>query len=163
MQKITSFEAFAQADATRLILGSMPGVESLRRQQYYAYKHNCFWRIMAEFFSFDYNISYAERMNYLRRNRIALWDTVQCCVRPGSMDSDIKHAKPNDFERLFKDCPNITKIFFNGQTAHKLFIKHQKQMRLPELELIVLPSTSPANAATSYQKKLKAWRQLTLG
>jgi len=143
-----------------LILGSIPGVESLRRQEYYAYKHNCFWKIMGELFSFDYNINYAERMNYLRQSRIALWDTVQCCVRPGSMDSDIKHARSNDFEKLFKDCPNINKVFFNGQTAHKLFIKHQKQMHLPELELIVLPSTSPANAAISYPKKLEAWRQI---
>jgi len=158
--KITSFEAFAQANATRLILGSMPGVESLRRQQYYAYPHNCFWKIMGELFSFDYHISYDERMDNLLQNRIALWDTVQCCVRPGSMDSDIKHASPNDFEKLFKDCPNIKKVFFNGQAAHKLFIKHQKQMSLPELELIVLPSTSPANAAISYQKKLEAWRQI---
>jgi double-stranded uracil-DNA glycosylase len=158
--KITSFKAFAQADAERLILGSIPGVESLRQQQYYAYPHNCFWKIMGELFSFDYHISYDERMDNLLQNHIALWDTVQCCVRPGSMDSDIKLAKPNDFEKLFKDCPNIKKVFFNGQTAHKLFIKHQKQMSLPELELIVMPSTSPANAAVSYQKKLEAWRQI---
>lgn len=158
--KVTSFAPFAQADAERLILGSMPGVESLRQQQYYAYPHNCFWRIMGELFSFDYKISYEERINHLLKKRIALWDTVQCCVRPGSMDSDIKNAKPNDFEKLFKDCPNIKKVFFNGQTAHKLFIKHKKQMHLPELKLIVLPSTSPANAAMSYRKKLQAWKQV---
>jgi len=160
MEKVSSFKAFAQADATHLILGSMPGVESLRRQQYYAYPHNCFWKIMGELFAFDYNISYEKRINHLLKNHIALWDTVQCCVRPGSMDSDIKHAKPNDFEKLFQDCPNINKIFFNGQTAHKLFIKHQKEMRLPELELTVLPSTSPANAAMSYIKKLEAWKKI---
>jgi double-stranded uracil-DNA glycosylase len=158
MQEINSFTPFAQADATHLILGSMPGVESLKQQQYYAYPHNCFWKIMGELFSFDYKISYEERIDHLLKNRIALWDTVQCCVRPGSLDSDIKNAKPNDFEKLFKDCPNITKVFFNGQTAHKLFIKHQKQMHLPQLELISLPSTSPANASISYQKKLEKWK-----
>ena len=105
MREITSFNAFAQADATRLILGSMPGVESLCRLQYYAYPHNCFWKIMGELFSFDYSINYPERMNYLRQNRIALWDTVHRCIRPGRMDSDIKHAKPNNFEKLLKDCP----------------------------------------------------------
>jgi hypoxanthine-DNA glycosylase len=158
MDKISSFEAFARADATRLILGSMPGVESLRQQQYYAYKHNSFWRIMGELFNFDYRISYEERINHLLENRIALWDTVQCCVRPGSLDSDIKHAKPNDFETLFKRCPKITRVFFNGQTAHKLFVKHQKQMCLPKLELFTLPSTSPANASWSYEQKLQAWK-----
>jgi len=160
MRKVSSFKAFAQPDATRLILGSMPGVVSLRQQQYYAYPHNCFWKIMGELFSFDYKTNYEERINNLLKNRIALWDTVQCCVRPGSMDSDIKHARPNDFEKLFKECPNITKIFFNGQTAYKLFIKHQKQMNLPELELIPLPSTSPANASMSYENKLQAWQKV---
>lgn len=160
MNTVTSFNAFAQADATVLILGSMPGVESLRQQQYYAYKHNCFWKIMGELFDFDYKIRYEERINHLLKNHIALWDTVQCCVRPGSLDSDIKNAKPNDFEKLFKNCPNITKVFFNGQAAHKLFIKHKKQMSLPKLELISLPSTSPANAAMSYEKKLHMWQKV---
>jgi len=160
MQKIVSFKPFAQPDATLLILGSMPGVESLRQQQYYAYPYNCFWRIMGELFFFDYKISYEERINYLLQNRIALWDTVQCCTRPGSMDSDIKNAKPNDFEKLFKDCPEIKKVFFNGTSAYKLFIKHQKQMNLPELELVPLPSTSPANAAMSYEDKLHRWKKI---
>lgn len=160
MNTVTSFNAFAQADATVLILGSMPGVESLRQQQYYAYKHNCFWKIMGELFDFDYKISYDERINHLLENHIALWDTVQCCVRPGSLDSDITNAKPNDFEKFFKKCPNITKVFFNGQAAYKLFIKHKKQMSLPKLELISLPSTSPANAATSYEKKLHMWQKV---
>lgn len=160
METVSSFKAFAQTDATRLILGSMPGVESLRRQEYYAYKHNCFWKIMGELFNFDCKISYQERINHLLENRIALWDTVQCCIRPGSLDSDIKHAKPNDFEKLFKDCPRINKVFFNGQTAHKLFIRHKKQMSLPKLELIPLPSTSPANASMSYESKLEAWKRI---
>jgi hypoxanthine-DNA glycosylase len=76
------------------------------------------------------------------------------------MDSDIKHARPNDFEKLFRDCPDIRRVFFNGQTAHKLFVKHSREMCLPELELILLPSTSPANASISYEKKLEAWRQV---
>ena len=160
MTEISSFDAFAQPDATRLVLGSMPGAESLRRQEYYAYKYNCFWRIMGELFGFDYKLSYEERISHLLKNRIALWDTVQCCVRPGSLDSDIKNAQPNDFEKLFEKCPNITRVFFNGQTAHKLFVKHQKQMSLPELELITLPSTSPANASLSYEQKLQAWKVL---
>jgi hypoxanthine-DNA glycosylase len=160
MVEINSFAAFARPDATRLILGSMPGAESLRRRQYYAYPQNSFWKIMGELLGFDYRISYEERVEHLLCNRIALWDTVQRCVRPGSMDSDIKHARPNDFEKLFRDCPDIRRVFFNGQTAHKLFVKHSREMCLPELELILLPSTSPANASISYEKKLEAWRQV---
>ncbi|MDD5699501.1 MAG: DNA-deoxyinosine glycosylase [Victivallaceae bacterium] len=160
MSEIFSFDAFARPDATRLILGSMPGVASLRRRQYYAHPHNCFWRIMGELLEFDYRRAYAERIEYLLEHRIALWDTAERCIRPGSMDSDIKQVQPNDFEALFRKCPGIGKIFFNGQTAHRLFLKHCRQMRLPETELIVLPSTSPANASIPYSKKLEVWRQI---
>lgn len=160
MNIVKSFSPFYSKDATRLILGSMPGVESLRQQQYYAYPHNAFWRIMGKLFDFDYKLPYEQRIAKLMQQRIALWDTVQCCVRPGSMDSDIKNAEPNDFEWLFSQCPNIRKVFFNGQTSHKLFIKHAKSMKLPALELIVLPSTSPANARTPFEKKLEAWHQI---
>jgi hypoxanthine-DNA glycosylase len=160
MDKINSFQAFAQSDATRLVLGSMPSAESLRRQQYYGHPRNYFWRIMGELLNFDYKLPYDDRVKYLLKNHIALWDSVARCVRPGSMDADIKHAEPNDFESLFAKCPLITKVFFNGQAAHKLFVKHAGKMNLPELELIVLPSTSPANASISYEKKLDAWRQV---
>ena len=143
--KVNSFEAFARPDAEILILGSMPGVESLRQQQYYAYPHNSFWRIMGELFDFDYKINYeGTHKSFIGKSHCFYGMPCNAVCVPGSLDSDIKHAKPNDFEKLFKDCPNIKKVFFNGQTAYKLFIKHKKQMSLPKLELIPLaPRPAP--------------------
>ncbi|MFA6102600.1 MAG: DNA-deoxyinosine glycosylase [Victivallaceae bacterium] len=160
--KIYSFPPFADKSADKLILGSIPGEESLRQQQYYAHPRNMFWKIMGAIFDFDPAIPYEARIAMLLENRIALWDTVHNCHRPGSMDSDIRREAPNDFETFFKTYPCITKIFFNGQTAHRLFMKHARTMKLPELEFHVMPSTSPANAAVSFAAKVEAWRRLKL-
>ncbi|QSH41753.1 DNA-deoxyinosine glycosylase [Lentisphaerota bacterium ZTH] len=157
-EHIYSFQPFYSADSGKLILGSMPGGESLRRQQYYAYPRNAFWKIMGELFEFDYQLPYELRIKALVSNGIALWDTVHKCVRKGSLDADITREEANDFEWLFSECPHIKKIFFNGQAAHKLFVKHCSKLDLPAVDIKVLPSTSPANAAWSYQKKLAAWR-----
>ena len=160
-KQVFSFPPFARTDAEKLILGSMPGVESLCWQQYYAHPQNKFWTIMGELLKFDRKLPYRERVNILQNNKIALWDTVHCCVRPGSMDADIKNALPNDFEQLFRSCPKIKKVFFNGHAAHKLFSKKVvPTMLLPKLVMLRLPSTSPANASIRYAAKLAAWRQL---
>jgi TDG/mug DNA glycosylase family protein len=160
MSRVNSFPPFARPDATRLLLGSMPGVESLRQRQYYGHPRNCFWKIMGELLDFDYRLDYTKRVEILLDNHIALWDTVRHCVRPGSMDADIKHAAPNNFEKFFAEHKYIKRVFFNGQMAHKLFVKHSRGINLPSLELIVLPSTSPANASISYPQKLTLWRKI---
>lgn len=157
--KIKSFPPNFSPDAKKLILGSMPGGESLRQEQYYAHPRNKFWEIMGEILNFDYQIPYLERLRLLRNNKIALWDVAHSCVRPGSLDSNIKEETPNDFETFFKKCPKIKLIVFNGQTARKLFIKHKKNMDIPDLELRLAPSTSPANASYTYQQKLAEWKR----
>ena len=86
MQIKHSFPPVARADARFLILGSLPGEESLRQVQYYAYRHNAFWRIMGELFSFSPDLPYPERLAALGRNRIALWDSLASCRREGSLD-----------------------------------------------------------------------------
>ncbi|MFA7230968.1 MAG: DNA-deoxyinosine glycosylase [Victivallaceae bacterium] len=154
---LLSFSPSAAPDAEILILGSMPGIESLRQQQYYAHPRNIFWKIMGIMFNFDEALPYPQRMEVLLQNRIALWDTVHSCVRSGSLDSAIRQVEPNDFEALLERCPHIRRICFNGQAASNLFFKHTGKMKLPQLEHIVLPSTSPANAAMPYAKKLSLW------
>ncbi|MHB9137995.1 MAG: DNA-deoxyinosine glycosylase [Victivallaceae bacterium] len=156
--RIYSFPPFADKTADKLILGSIPGEESLRRQQYYAHPRNMFWKIMGAILDFDPALPYDERISKLLENRIALWDVVHNCHRPGSMDSNIQSEEVNDFAAFFKSHPSIRKVYFNGQTAHKLFVKHTRAMKLPELELQVMPSTSPANAATSFAVKVESWR-----
>ena len=148
-----SFAYSADENARVLILGSMPGAESLRRQEYYAFKHNVFWRIMGELFSFSPDLPYPERLAELRRHGVALWDVLAACERPGSLDSDIRAARPNDILSLVKKLPKLEKILCNGGAAHGYFRRF-----FPELAAERLPSTSPAAARFTYAEKLAAWR-----
>ena len=148
-----SFPYSADKDARILILGSMPGAESLRQQQYYAFKHNAFWRIMGEVYGFSPELPYPERLAELRRNGVALWDVLAACERPGSLDSDIRAARPNDIPALVKKLPKLEKILCNGG-ASRSFLRRF----FPELDARQLPSTSPAAARFTYAEKLAAWR-----
>lgn len=158
-------ESFAPAETRQariLILGSMPGVKSLQEQQYYAHPQNAFWKIMAELFEFPQELSYRQRLQQLRDQKIALWDVMQTCFRTGSLDSAIEEDSivPNDFENFFHQHPHIKQIFFNGTKAEHAFNKHV----LPELSethqaiaRLRLPSTSPANARMKQEEKRAAW------
>ena len=151
----TSFAPVALPDAQILILGSMPGDESLRQQQYYAFRHNVFWRVMGEIYHFDPALPYLERLHALGQNKIALWDVLSGCRRTGSLDAMIRDAVPNEIPALLQRCSGIRKICCNGTTAGKYLKRFY-----PELpaEVVTLPSTSPAAALYTYQTKLQAWR-----
>jgi hypoxanthine-DNA glycosylase len=116
---------------------------------------------MGQLFGFSPALPYKERLKRLQENKIALWDTVHSCVREGSLDSDIKHAEVNDLENFFKQHKALKAIFFNGQTAYKLFRQHMKNAVIPELELHIMPSTSPAHAARTYEQKFETWKKVT--
>jgi len=149
-------------EATRiLILGSLPGQQSLQAAQYYAHPQNAFWRIMADVF--DITGSYEERCEGLRRAGIAVWDVLASSVRPGSLDADIEmpSARANDFDAFFAAYPAIARVCFNGRKAEQLF----ERMVMPQLEggerrYVGLPSTSPAFAAMRYEQKLETWRSI---
>ncbi len=157
------FAPSVDSACTKLILGSMPGVKSLERAQYYAHPQNAFWRIIAALFAAPYPFdSYDDKLNLLLSHHIALWDVISTCARDGSLDSDIRDAVPNDFERFFKQYPQIKAVFFNGQKAHDSFIKAFKTAPFVNtLILVPLPSTSPANAHLSFDDKLRSWSVLT--
>jgi hypoxanthine-DNA glycosylase len=152
-----SFPPVMRADARILILGSLPGQRSLREQQYYAHPQNAFWRIMRELTGADG--SYEQRCHALLDNGIALWDVLAESVRPGSMDSDIRMdtARPNDFATLFRDCPAIGRVCFNGQKAAAMFSRFVG-LDTFTMRFETLPSTSPAYAAMSYDEKLERWQ-----
>lgn len=162
---LTSFNCVAKADAKILILGTMPSIKSLQQHEYYAHPRNCFWDIMGEIIGFSRNLDYHSRLKKLSPAKIALWDVIASCKRKGSLDSNIENESitPNNFTELFSHCPDIKMIFFNGQPAAKLYKKHALPTITEPFNAIpslTLPSTSPANALWSYEKKLSAWQTI---
>lgn len=145
-----------RADARLLILGSFPGAASLQAQQYYAHPRNAFWPAMASLLNDPVlpQRPYAERLQALVEHRIALWDAVAACERPGSLDADIRAAEPSDVPALVARLADLRAIACNGAAAHR-----QASALLPGRLLLRLPSTSPAHASRSPADKGAEWAQ----
>ena len=156
--QIHSFAPVVDADTRVLILGSMPGKESLRLQQFYGHPRNLFWRLMAEILGVDKEGPYEKRIAQLLGKGVGLWDVLQTCTRETSLDSDIVESSivPNDFAGLLESHPSIHTICFNGKKAGKSFAKHVQPGLENAREIVFhdLPSTSPANASIAFEKKL---------
>jgi len=155
-RRLQSFPPVAARDARVLILGTMPGVKSLEANEYYAHPRNAFWPIMAELIGLDLSAPYAKRTHALKARGLALWDVVAACVRPGSLDADISEAEPHDFAPFFAAHKKLERIAFNGATSEKLFHRYAEAPN--GVELVLLPSTSPAHASRSFAQKCEAWR-----
>tara|TARA_R110002126_G_scaffold150600_3_gene297428 strand:+ start:180 stop:653 length:474 start_codon:yes stop_codon:yes gene_type:complete len=152
---ITSFSPFINSETEILVLGTMPGIASLEKQEYYAHPRNHFWKIMYTLLdSLPISVVFEDKIKLLQANKIGLWDVLENCDRKGSLDIHIKNQKENDFETLFKNYPRITKIIFNGKESHKYFLKKFGQIK--GITYYVMPSTSPANTM-SFEKKLEIW------
>ena len=155
---IHSFAPISNSQARILILGSMPGKESLKQNQYYAHPQNAFWKIMGELVGAHPHLPYEERLRKLAAAHIALWDVLASCERESSLDTHIRNEKANDFASFFAKHPHITRVFFNGAKAEQSFNKFVlEKQKLPTLNYQRLPSTSPAHAGMRYAEKLKAW------
>lgn len=144
-----------------LILGTLPGDESLRRQQYYGHPRNHFWPMLGAVFSEAIDEDYANRQSFLARRRLAIWDVLNSAERPGSLDTAIRSAVANDFSKLFDEHGALRAIVFNGQKAAALFRRHiinANGFPRGDIALIVCPSTSPAYVMALH-KKTDAWRK----
>jgi double-stranded uracil-DNA glycosylase len=152
----------SDARARVLVLGSMPGSESLRRQQYYAHPRNHFWPIMGELVGAGPLLPYADRLARLQAVGIAVWDVLAECAREGSLDAsiDAASARVNDFAAFFARHPRIRHVFCNGGFSATTFRRRVVAAGgLPDgVAWTGLPSTSPANASVAYRDKLSAWR-----
>ncbi|MBL3730921.1 DNA-deoxyinosine glycosylase [Lysinibacillus sp. HST-98] len=147
--------------ATRvLIVGSMPGKQSLEKQQYYGNPRNHFWPIMGELLEIAIPDNYTERIALLKNNAIGLWDTIATCEREGSLDAAIRNEKPNDFQTLFEQYPNIQLVLFNGAKAFEVFKKHIGLELLDGRDYKKMPSTSPIPGKNikTFTEKLEDWR-----
>jgi len=157
-----SFAPVFDEQARILVLGSMPGVRSLQAQRYYAHPRNAFWPIMGALLDFDPASDYDARLNQLMRHRIALWDVIARCRRPGSLDQRIDPASivANDFGWILDRCPSLTRVVFNGRAAEQAWFRHVDPT-LPaswrDLERVLMPSTSPAHASLTIEQKRSTW------
>lgn len=155
MTRLTGLPPIIDAQARVLILGSFPSPASLAARQYYAHRQNQFWRILGAVLALPLaERDYPARQAAVKAAGIAIWDVYGSCERPGSLDAAIRHGVANDFAKLKNSAVAMRRVCFNGQTAGKF------APRLAALgyQTIVLPSTSPANASWSFERKLEAWR-----
>lgn len=144
--------------ATRIvILGSFPGAASLAAQQYYAHPRNQFWPLLSALIGTDLqSLDYPQRLACLLQHEIGLWDVIAGCRRTGSLDSAIRAAQANPFDRLQQQCPALQRVCFNGKTSGKF----APQFSAAGYTTVVLPSSSPANAQLSFAQKLVLWQSV---
>lgn len=140
-----------------LVLGSFPGARSLALQQYYGHPQNHFWRILGALWGVDLPaMDYAGRIQVLRERGLGLWDVYGACEREGSLDTAIRNAQVNDFAGLARGCPQLQAIAHNGGESFR-HARHAQALGLPVYRL---PSTSPANASWSFERKRDAWAEV---
>lgn len=139
-----------------LILGSFPSVKSRELNFYYGHPQNRFWKLMSKIYNEEIGDEIDIKKQFLSKNNIALWDSLKSCEIKGSSDASITNVEINNIEELIKKS-NISKIIFNGKTAYNLFVKNADMNKYSNLEIRILPSTSPANAAYSLDKLFDIW------
>ena len=148
------FEPLYDTNAKVLILGTFPSVKSREQSFYYAHPQNRFWKVISALTQVPLPANIEAKKAMLLEHNIAIWDVIQSCDIIGSSDSSIQNVIPSDFTSLLRNT-RITHIYANGSTAHKLY---QKYCELTTgIEIIKLPSTSPANAIFSLEKLIFAW------
>ncbi|PZQ89234.1 MAG: DNA-deoxyinosine glycosylase [Flavobacterium johnsoniae] len=153
-----AFPPLVNQNSKILILGTMPGEKSLELQEYYGNKVNSFWKLLFTLFNRPLPKEYIEKKQLLEENNIALWDVLAYCERTGSLDSNIKNEKANDFESFYKQYPNIKHVFFSSKNASNFYDKYVGRKK--DLRYSILPSPSGANASKSFLQKLEEWEAI---
>ena len=138
-----------------LILGSFPSVKSREVGFFYGHPQNRFWKVLAGVYSQPLPCSIEEKLDFLLRNHIALWDVIASCTITGSSDSSIRDVVPTDLQGILSGAP-IRRIYTNGKKADALYRKYQLQQT--QISAICLPSTSPANARWNLDDLIAEWR-----
>ncbi|MBX3610081.1 MAG: DNA-deoxyinosine glycosylase [Hydrogenophaga sp.] len=155
MTRLQGLAPVIDARTRLLVLGSFPGVASLRAQQYYGHPQNAFWKILSTLWALPLmEFSYAARLDAARDHGLGIWDVYASCEREGSLDTAIRDAELNDLASLRQRCPQLQAIAHNGGES----FRHARHTRALGLPVHSLPSTSPANAGWSFDRKLQAWQ-----
>jgi hypoxanthine-DNA glycosylase len=154
MSRLLGLAPVVNVETRLIVLGSFPGVASLKAQQYYGHPQNQFWKILGALWDVSLpQMPYADRLAAMLAHRVGLWDVYGACEREGSLDANIRQGELNDFVWLQAQCPDLQAIVHNGGESFK-HAKHTERLGLPVHKL---PSTSPANASWSFERKLASW------
>ncbi len=153
----TGLAPIADENSEILILGSLPGDESIRRQQYYAHPRNHFWPLMAALLEESLADEYSDRCKMLLMHKIALWDVLLAAYRYGSLDTNIRAGQPNDIAGFLDAHPKIRFILLNGTAANRCFEKHFSDTNLPHL-MVRSTSPIPSKTGNTFEEKLAIWK-----
>lgn len=157
--RLTGLPPVIAADTRLVVLGSFPGVASLLAQQYYGHARNHFWPILSALWGLDLQAqAYPQRLAEMQGRGLGLWDVYAACRRAGSLDSAIEDAELNDLASLRRRAPGLRGVAHNGGESARA-MRHTHSLGLPVWRL---PSTSPANASWSFERKCAAWRVVFL-
>lgn len=153
------FDPVVNTQTCLLVLGSLPGDQSLICNEYYGNRQNRFWMLMSEVIGLDLGpMDYPSRLQALLANGVGLWDVIAEAAREGSLDSQIRDRADNNLLGLIAELPNLKTIAFNGGTAARLGMKALGQ-HAQRYRIVSLPSSSPAYTL-SYAEKLRQWQVL---
>ena len=154
---IHPFEPIIFDNSKILILGTFPSIKSFENNFYYSHPKNQFWDILSLIFKDKKPITIEEKIEFLKKHKIALWDSICECKRKkgNSRDDNLEILKPCNIENLLKTYPNIKKVAVTSRLAEKVIKKH-----FPNLKVIYLPSPSPLNARMNLKQKAEKWQEL---
>ena len=152
-----TFNPIVDSESRVLILGTMPSPKSRENGFYYGHPQNRFWQVIADILNEEVPITNEAKTEFLHRHHIALWDVLKSCEIKGADDSSIKNPIPNDLMEVLKVAP-IKAIFTTGKKATDLYMKYCYP--LTQIEVIGLPSTSPANRRISYEVLKAEYQQI---
>ncbi len=147
------FGPFYSKDSKILILGSFPSPKSRESDFYYGHKENRFWKILSFLFDEKLPLSVLEKKEFLKKNKIALYDAIFSLNIKGASDASIRKAKPTNLSVVL-DNSEVRHIFCNGKTAYQYCLKSDTK----GLPVTLLPSSSSANASYSLDALIKNWR-----
>lgn len=163
------FEPLLCADPRILILGTLPGGESLTHKQYYYSNSNRIWKVLCHLTGEPMPIDYTQKQALLAKHHIVLWDYYESAIRPNrSNDNVIRDGQPNDIPAFLAEHPTIKTIAVNGFGKYKKFgRKIEKELKgipaLADVHVLRLPETSGSNKnyGWGYVENLaREWEQI---
>lgn len=152
--RLVGFDPIIADQPKAIILGSMPSVTSLDKQEYYGFQHNRFWKIMAAYFHKDFT-TYEDKIQCIKEHHLILWDVIGSCEREGSLDSAIRNEICNDIIGILQRYPQIQLVICNGKKSYDLYQRHFAKQT--DIECVCLPSTSNANRTIKETALFEQW------